>query len=63
MTTNDARDRDEDAWLTRGRAALGKLRLAPQAEVVGRVEHVADGIARVSGLPHIRLNELLQFEG
>lgn len=63
MTTNDARVRDEDAWLSRGRAALQKLRLAPQAEVVGRVEHIADGIARVSGLPDVRLNELLQFEG
>lgn len=63
MTTNEARDRDEDAWLSRGRAALRKLRLAPQAEVVGRVEHVADGIARVSGLPQVRAGELLQFEG
>lgn len=63
MTLPDAPARDEDAWLTRGRAALNRLSLAPQAEVVGRVEHVADGIARVSGLPHVRLNEMLRFEG
>jgi len=27
------------------------------------VEHVSDGIASVSGLPDVRLNELLRFEG
>jgi F-type H+-transporting ATPase subunit alpha len=73
MTTNDtppdaadatnATDATDDAWLTRGRAALDRLRLAPQAEIVGRVEQIADGIARVSGLPHVRLNELLRFDG
>lgn len=51
----------DDAWLTDGRAVLASLNLAPQAESVGRVEHIADGIARVSGLPNVRLNELLQF--
>ncbi|WP_430365272.1 F0F1 ATP synthase subunit alpha [Trinickia sp. NRRL B-1857] len=60
---NEMPDTAETAWLTRGRAALARLSLVPQAELVGRVEHVADGIARVSGLPHVRLNELLQFEG
>lgn len=63
MPPNDDRNSDEDTWLSSGRAALDKLRLAPQAQVVGRVEHVADGIALVSGLPRVRLNELLQFEG
>lgn len=37
--------------------------LSPQSEAIGRVEHVADGIARVSGLPDARLNELLRLEG
>ncbi len=60
---NDASDLEQTAWLIRARAALASLSLAPQAEVVGVVEHVADGIARVSGLPHVRLNELLQFDG
>ena len=36
--------------------------LAPVAEQVGRVETVADGIALVSGLPDVRLDELLHFE-
>jgi F-type H+/Na+-transporting ATPase subunit alpha len=53
----------QDAWLTSGRAALARLNLEPQAEIVGRVEQIADGIARVSGLPHVRLNELLRFDG
>ncbi len=60
MTTPD----DElSAWLARSRAVVAGTALSPQAEAVGRVEHIADGIARVSGLPEIRLNELLQFEG
>ena len=30
---------------------------------VGRVLEVGDGIARVSGLPDVGVNELLEFEG
>ena len=37
--------------------------LAPEAETVGRVERVGDGIALVSGLPEACLNELLRFDG
>ncbi len=32
------------------------------AEQVGRISEVGDGIARVSGLPHASVNELLEFE-
>ena len=32
------------------------------AEQVGRIVEVADGIARVSGLPGAAVNELLEFE-
>jgi F-type H+-transporting ATPase subunit alpha len=53
-------DRD-DAWLARGRAAVARADLAPQADQIGRVETIADGIARVSGLPDVRLDELLAF--
>ena len=56
-------DSTEDAWLARSRATLARARLAAHAETVGRVEHVADGIALISGLPDVRLNELLRFEG
>ena len=33
------------------------------AEQVGRVLEVADGVARVQGLPDAAVNELLEFEG
>jgi F-type H+/Na+-transporting ATPase subunit alpha len=36
--------------------------LAPRADEIGRVEHVADGIAVVSGLRDVRLDELVRFE-
>ncbi len=36
--------------------------LGPQAEQIGRVEEVGDGIALVSGLPDVRLDELLRFD-
>lgn len=35
---------------------------AVAAEQVGRVVEVGDGIARVSGLPSAKVNELLEFE-
>ena len=50
-------------WLKRSREAVARTALAPEAEAVGRVEQIADGIARVSGLPDVRLGELLRFEG
>ena len=50
-TTPDA---PATAWLARSRATLARTDLAPHAETVGRVEHVADGIALVSGLPDVR---------
>ncbi len=52
-----------DAWLSHGRAALDRAELAPEAEPIGRVTSVADGIARVSGLPDAPLGALLRFEG
>jgi F-type H+/Na+-transporting ATPase subunit alpha len=56
-------DATTDAWLTRSRDVVHRTALAPEAETVGVVEHVADGIALVSGLPEVRLNELLRFDG
>jgi F-type H+-transporting ATPase subunit alpha len=53
---------DPDQWLTTARAKLGKITLTAQAESVGRVEEIGDGIALVSGLPHVRLDELLRFQ-
>ena len=51
-----------DAWLDRSRARLGGATLGPRAEQIGRVEEVGDGIALVSGLPDVRLDELLRFD-
>ncbi|WP_353476221.1 F0F1 ATP synthase subunit alpha (plasmid) [Salipiger sp. H15] len=50
-------------WLREGRAALSRTELAPEAEPIGRVISVADGIARVSGLPDAPLGALLHFGG
>lgn len=50
------------AWLTRARTNLDTLNLGAHAEEVGRVEEVGDGVALVSGLRHVRLDELLRFE-
>jgi F-type H+/Na+-transporting ATPase subunit alpha len=51
-----------DHWLERARERVKTTALAPVTEQVGRVESVADGIALVSGLHDVRLNELLRFE-
>jgi len=56
-------DLTADTWLARSRATLARAQFTAHGEAVGRVEHVADGIALVSGLPDVRLNELLRFEG
>ncbi len=50
-----------DAWLSEARERVRRTPLAPVAEEVGRVEFVADGIALLSGLPNVRLDELVHF--
>ena len=50
-----------DKWLNDARVRLGAAKLGPRAEQIGRVEEVGDGIALVSGLRDIRLDELLRF--
>src|SRR5208283_407835 len=54
---------DGERWLATEREVLSRLDLKPGAQSVGRVEAIADGVARVSGLPEARLGELLRFEG
>jgi F-type H+/Na+-transporting ATPase subunit alpha len=49
-------------WLTEARKRVDAAALSPSMEQVGRVERVADGIAMVSGLPGVRLDELVRFE-
>ena len=50
------------SWLDRAAARLAAARLAPAVESFGRVEHVGDGIALVSGLADARLDELVRFD-
>ncbi len=50
-------------WLAAEREVLSRVDLKPEARSVGRVEEIADAVARVSGLPEARLGELLRFEG
>ena len=52
-----------DSWLPGARERLALFTPEPRLELVGRVEHVGDGIAIVSGLPDTRLDELLLFPG
>lgn len=59
--TNKA-NAEPDAWLAKASIKLAAVMLGPKAEQIGRVERVGDGIALVSGLPNVRLDELLRFE-
>ncbi|SFH43162.1 F0F1 ATP synthase subunit alpha [Modicisalibacter xianhensis] len=60
MTSNGP-DATADAWLARSQAALERTPFRVEVGEIGRVNQIADGIARVSGLPHVKLNELLRF--
>ncbi len=53
---------DLDLWLKDARERVKAATFAPSAEQVGRVVAIADGIAHVSGLPDVRLNEVVRFE-
>lgn len=60
MTADPARSADD--WLKRGQARLATTPLGPKADEIGRVEEIGDGIALVSGLPTVRLDEMLRFD-
>jgi len=53
---------EADRWLDRARDRLGRAAIGAHVEHLGRVEEVADGIAFVSGLPQVRLDELVLFD-
>ena len=55
------KDAAED-WLNTARDRLEGADVSPDLERTGRVEAIGDGVATVSGLPHTRLDELVQFE-
>src|SRR5712691_7193289 len=45
------------------RRALEGYEPSLEKQQVGRITEVGDGIARISGLPEVAVNELLEFEG
>jgi len=51
-----------NAWLERARARLGAAAFGARVEQIGRVEEVEDGVALISGLPEVGLDELLRFD-
>jgi F-type H+-transporting ATPase subunit alpha len=50
-----------DRWLPQARVRVAAHGLAPHLEQIGRIETVGDGIARLTGLPEVRLDELLML--
>ena len=60
MTTNT--DAPANAWLERARAKLDDADFGARVEQIGRVEEVEDGVALISGLPEVGLDELLRFD-
>ncbi len=51
-----------DIWLADAKRRVKTVSLKPVAEQVGRVEAIADGIALISGLLDIKLDELVRFQ-
>ena len=52
----------DSPWLATARHTLERTKLGPYVDPRGVVEEVADGIALISGLPDVRLDELLRFD-
>jgi len=49
-------------WMKDAAARVRATALGPVAEHRGRVEEIADGVVMISGLPDVRLDELLRFD-
>ena len=60
---SDDVERLADGWLDGARKRLGRAALGAKVESIGRVEEVEDGVALVSGLPDVGLDELVRFDG
>jgi F-type H+-transporting ATPase subunit alpha len=54
---------DGPNWLNAAKGAVRRARLGARAEHRGRVEEIGDGVAMISGLRDVRLDEVLRFEG
>jgi F-type H+-transporting ATPase subunit alpha len=53
---------DAPDWLAAAQGVLRNAALGPRVEHKGRVEEIGDGVALVSGLRDVRLDEVLHFE-
>lgn len=52
-----------ESWAAEAAQRLGRLPADPVVERIGRITHIGDGVARITGLPDAALDELLQFSG
>ena len=52
-----------ESWFATASTRVAAATLGSRAEEVGRVEEVGDGVALVSGMPNVRLDEKLRFAG
>ncbi|WP_377278091.1 F0F1 ATP synthase subunit alpha [Rhizobium sp. R86522] len=50
-------------WLAAAQGVLHNTTLGPRVEHRGRVETIGDGVAMISGLANVRLDEVLRFQG
>ncbi|MEH6646734.1 F0F1 ATP synthase subunit alpha [Sulfitobacter sp.] len=50
-------------WISTTNKALQSAAIGPRTEHRGRVEEIGDGVAMISGLRNVRLDEVLRFEG
>src|ERR1700689_1951750 len=50
------------SWLERAEAQVAKASIGAGVEEFGRVQTIGDGIAMISGLPSVRLDEVLRFQ-
>ncbi|MEM5471752.1 F0F1 ATP synthase subunit alpha [Hoeflea sp. AS60] len=57
------RPSDKTDWLVAAQAALRSAALGPRVEHRGQVEEIGDGIAMISGLRDVRLDEVMHFQG
>lgn len=53
---------DLESWLPEARRRLEQTSAPGSVRHVGRVVHVGDGVATITGLPDTRLDEILRFE-
>lgn len=53
---------DDPDWFTSARARIHDASVGPYVEHRGRVEEIGDGVALISGLRNVRLDEVLRFE-